>query len=161
MLPSAVVIDRPRPVQCFGPVIQTSKMVSLAHTRIQLRIAPAFVLWRPGYDARMVDIPSHHFNPLLVESVSHLVAKAMARSHLTPHQEPKPVRPVHERGVLNFLVFATPVETHGLAQFDVLPSRFECWWSHESSGPVALGEKEGLDVRLAVEPERAITCCPA
>lgn len=94
-------------------------MVSLSLVTAKIRITPALVDWRPGHDAGMTNVPSHHFHPLLIETTHVFHAEVMTTCHFAPNQETEAVSPVHEARVLNLLMFATSVEPHSFGQFYV------------------------------------------
>src|ERR1700694_3683431 len=81
----------------------------------------------------------------------------MEAGHLGPDQEAEPVGPVEPAGILGLLVLASPVEAERLRQFDVLAQGIVPRCSQKTARKIALVEHEGLDVRLAVQPEAAIS----
>ena len=97
----------------------------------------------------------------------------------------EPVGPVKEGWIFHFLVLAAAIEAHGFAEQDVMFESFLRWRRHQCFGPtygriqvslisrsdvirlrsfryspVPLIKEEGVEVRLAVESQGAVTSPP-
>lgn len=56
----------------------------------------SFVDWRPGYDARMIDVSLYCLRPFLVKTLDVLVAEFVAVGHFAPDEVAELICPVQE-----------------------------------------------------------------
>lgn len=156
VLPPVVAHHRARGVDAPGEVVERGDEVALVGPVLDVRHAPALVERHPCDDARVAAVAPQHLEPLAGEAPDRGRGECVDAGHLAPDQQPQPVAPVQEAGVLDLLVDADAVEPEPLGELYLAAQRARVGGGEVRLRPVALLERQPQEVRPAVQQERAI-----
>ena len=119
VLPAVVGDDRPRRVERLGQVVERGGVVAVGRGVRDRRDTPALVEGHPRHDARVAAVAPDRLGPLLDDAQHRGRVERVCAGHLGPDQQPEPVAPGQEAGVLDLLVDADSVEPQRLHRFDL------------------------------------------